>query len=154
MPTGKDTTARILLPMIVGAACMIVALTAVNAITDMAQKPQRIGDIIAFSASTDQPNGDLARLVVHRPGQFGCALDLGTLHQSGGSLVVEGQSMEAAGSFRVHWAGERTSSGANNCGDHADLILDGRELDVIALSAGGYGAGQKRLPIFMNEAGI
>ena len=154
MPTGHDTTARILFPVIIGAGCMIIALTAVNAIAGMAQKSPRIGDIIAFSASADQPTDGLTRLVVHRPGQFGCALDLGTLHQSGGSLVVEGQLMEAAGSFRVHWAGERTSADTNNCGDHADLIMDGRELDIIALSAGGYGAGQKRLPIFMNDAGI
>jgi hypothetical protein len=61
---------------------------------------------------------------------------------------------DAAGSFRVHWAGQRTSSDTGNCGDHADLILDGMELDLLALSAGGYGTDQKRMPFLVNANAI
>ena len=93
-------------------------------------------------------------LIVQRQDQFGCVLDTGVLRQSGGSLVVEGQVIGTAGSFRVHWAGLETSAGAGNCGGDADLILDGRELDVLALHAGGYGSGIKRPPIVVDETGI
>jgi hypothetical protein len=35
---------------------------------------------------------------------------------------------------------------------HADLVLDGQELDILALSAGGYGAGPKTLPMLVSRS--
>jgi len=80
-------------------------------------------------------------------------LDLNVLRRSGGSLVVEGQVSETTGTFRVHWAGQRTSADTANCGEDAILILEKRELDILAMRAGGYGADQKRLPTFVADAG-
>jgi hypothetical protein len=54
----------------------------------------------------------------------------------------------------VHWAGERTAADTGNCGNNADLILDERELDILALGAGGYGAERTRLPVAVMETGI
>jgi hypothetical protein len=148
----NDNTARFLFPAIAGLGCIIVALTAVHAIAAMAHIRPHIGDIVAFTASVDTPTEDGTRLIVHRPNQFGCILDLSVLRQSGGSLVVESQVADTSGSFRVHWAGQRTSADTANCGTHADLVLDGQELDILALSAGGYGAGPKTLPMLVSRS--
>jgi hypothetical protein len=150
MPPNHDTMVRFLLPVIAGMGCMLFALSAVSAIAAMAQIRPHIGDIVSFTATDDQPTAGGTRLIVHRPDQFGCVLDLSVLSHSGGSLVVEAQSAESTGSFRVHWAGERTSADTANCGGDADLILDGQDLDILAVSAGGYGAAQKRLPVLVN----
>lgn len=154
MTPAKNTLARFLLPAIAGLSCVLAALFALNAIAAMADIRPQIGDIVAFTPSADQLDEGGTRLIVHRPHQFGCILDLSVLHHSGGSLVVESQVIEAAGSFRVHWAGERTSIDNANCGRNADLILNRRELDILALSAGGFGARPKRLPAFINRSGV
>jgi hypothetical protein len=153
MPTTNDMT-RILLPVLIGACCVVVALTAVQAIAAMVHASPKIGDIVGFSPVKEQPTADGTKLIVHRPDGYGCVLDLNVLRQSGGSLIVEGQITDSPSSFRVHWAGERTSTDASGCGAQADLVLDGRELDLLALSAGGYGAGEKRLPVLVAATGV
>jgi hypothetical protein len=152
MTPTNDITARFLLPAIAGLGCIIVGLTAVHAIAAMAHIRPHIGDIVAFTPSADQLTEDGTRLIVRRSSQFGCILDLSVMRQSGGSLVVESQITEKAGSFRVHWAGQRTSADTANCGTNADLILDGQELDILAISAGGYGAGPKTLPLMVDRS--
>ena len=76
-------------------------------------------------------------LLAHRPGQFGCVLDLDVLRRSGGSLVVDGKP-EAAGpdTWRLHWAGERTSRDMADCGQEAELILNAADLRMLAAAAG------------------
>ena len=76
-------------------------------------------------------------------------LDLNVLQRSGGSLVVESQMIEAKGSFKVHWAGQRTAADSGNCGSNADLILSKRELRVLASAAGGYESNQQRDSFFI-----
>jgi hypothetical protein len=154
MRPTKDSTARILLPAIIGLACLSLIVGAASAIAAMTHATPRVGDIVAFTPVAGQPVEGSTRLIVNRPNQFGCVLDLGIIRRSGGSLVVESEMTDAAGSFRVHWAGQRTSSDTGNCGDHADLILDGMELDLLALSAGGYGTDQKRMPFLVNANAI
>jgi hypothetical protein len=146
MTPKNDMMMRILFPVIAGLGCMLLTLSAVNAIAAMTHMHPDIGDIVSFTASTEQTVGDGTRLIVHRTDQFGCILDLSSLRRSGGSLVVESQINETAGSFRVHWAWERTSADNANCGAQADLILDEQELNKLAFSAGGYGAGIKQPP--------
>jgi hypothetical protein len=153
MPTKNDIMARILLPAIVGLSSALVALTAVHAIAAMTSMTSRVGDIVSFVPSANQPVEDGVRLIVHRPDQFGCVLDLGILRGSGGSLIVESEVHKAVGSFRVHWAGERTTADTGNCGSSADLILDRRELDILALGAGGYEA-ERRLLLVATENGM
>lgn len=150
IPTN-DIMARILIPVIAGLGFMLLVLFAVNAIAGMVHPRAHIGDIVSFTPSEDKGGEDSTRLIVHRSNQFVCVLDLRVLRHVGGSLVVEGQAAEATGSFRVHWAGQRTSSDNADCGTQADLILDGQELDILALGAGGYGAGTKRLPVLVGQ---
>jgi hypothetical protein len=151
MTPTNDTTARILFPVIAGLGCVLLTMSAVNAIATMAHLRPHIGDIVSFTASDEQTVEEYTRLTVHRPDQFGCVLDLSVLHRAGGSLMIESQVAAATSSFRVHWAGERTSADNANCGAQADLILDGQELDILALSAGGYGAGTKHLPALVSQ---
>jgi hypothetical protein len=44
-------------------------------------------------------------IAVSRPGQYGCILNLDTLHRTGGSLIVEARLAHPAPAFRLHWAG-------------------------------------------------
>jgi hypothetical protein len=153
MPTKNDVMARFLLPAIAGLSSALLALSAVRAIAVMTSMTPHVGDIVSFVPSANQRVEDGVRLIVHRPDQFGCVLDLGILRHSGGSLIVESEVNKAVGSFQVHWAGERTTADTGNCGSSADLILDRLELDILALGAGGYGAERRLLPVAI-ENGI
>ena len=123
-----------------------------DAISELAHPAAHLGDIIAFTASSGEPAPESARLMVHRQDRFGCVLDLNFLRRSGGSLIVEGQS-DTGKSFRVHWAGKRTTADTASCGEQADLIVDSGDLDRLALAAGGYGAGRKHTPFSAADFG-
>jgi hypothetical protein len=142
---------RALGPMIAMASGALVGAFALNAIVKLATTTPHVGDIVAFSASTAAPFDDGTRLLVHRQDQYGCVLDLNVLRRAGGSLIVETQPDAGASGFRVHWAGARTSDDPANCGSDADLIVGRLDLDVLSLSAGGYGIGQKQATPFVTS---
>jgi hypothetical protein len=153
MRISNDKIARLLLPVGVGAACSYMLLTAMSGYATLTNAKPHVGDIVSFAASRDEPAEGGTRLIVHRPGQYDCVLDLNTLRHSGGSLMIEGELTDEAGHYRAHWAGERTTTDSSNCGQSTDLILDAGDLDTIAASAGGYGASKKRLPVAIKEVG-
>jgi hypothetical protein len=110
-----------------------------------------LGDIIVFGA--DRPLArDVAGQVAAQHvgdqefGQAGCMLDVGIMRRSGGSLIVEERAPGPTARVRVHWSGLRTSADADNCGAAADLLLRPREVNALALGAGGYGAGLAARP--------
>ena len=146
-----NKTARELLPAIITATVVVTAALALNVIVRLAQIPPHVGDIVAFRPSEILPVYDGARLLVHRQNQFGCVLDMNVLRHVGGSLVIETQPGIEAGSFRVHWAGTRTSDDAGNCGGDADLIVSRLDLDVLSLSAGGYGVDPQYMVPFVTS---
>ena len=152
MRTTNDKLARSLLPAAIAALCMLGTVTTVKAITELTHPAAHVGDIIAFAPSNGDPSADSPRLIVHRQDRFGCVLDLNTLRRFGGSLIVEGQ-FGTGKNFRVHWAGQRTTADTASCGEQADLIVDAGDLDILALSAGGYGAGRKRTPFTAADFG-
>jgi hypothetical protein len=137
----NELAVRALRPAIAVTACAFLAAGLGDKFTALARSRPSVGDILAFVPSTSMPDGDTTRLLVHRPGQFGCVLDLAVLRRSGGSMVVETEVGVDASNFRVHWAGTRTSNDNANCGGSADLIIDRRDLGILALTAGGYGVG-------------
>jgi hypothetical protein len=121
-------------------AALLVSAIALNLIVRIVHTTPHVGDIVAFAPSTALPADDGTRLIVHRQDQFGCVLDLNVLRRTGGSLVIENQLDAPPGRFAAHWAGPRTSADAADCGSQADLIVDRLDLEILSMSAGGYGA--------------
>ena len=145
MRTSNNRTARALGPAIVAAASVLATAVALNVIVGLAYITPHVGDIVAFRPTQTAPF-EAARLIVHRPDQLGCVLDLNVLRRSGGSLVIETQTDTPGRTFRVHWAGPRTSDEPSNCGKEADLVVDRLDLDILSMSAGGYGVSPKPTP--------
>ena len=148
MRTRHNKTGRLLFPALLGATVAMVAAGAVNLVSAAVMGNAKVGDIIAFEPSHDIPLDVEARIVVHRPDQFGCVLDLNTIRQAGGSLVIEAQLSSEGNSFRLHWAGERTASNSGDCGQSADLILDRADLDNLVQAAGGFGVARRQVHFF------
>ncbi len=149
MRSIDKNTVRILRPAVWLAGCGLAAICMIGTVAALTAAVPRIGDIVAFPpVSSDSVDAGI-RLLVHRQDRFGCVLDLGVLRRSGGSLVVETAAPGDAGHFRVHWAGARTSADQANCGPDADLMVDRRDLAILALAAGGNGADARRMPMEM-----
>lgn len=121
-----------------GAAILSAGLTMTLA-SSFGPATAEVGDIVVFVPG--EPDGDESkmRISAHRPGQSGCVLDLGAIRQAGGSLVVEARVVRPIPGFRLHWAGDRTSTGSDDCGNSADVFLGKGDLGSLAAAAGGYG---------------
>jgi hypothetical protein len=147
MRTNYDRMVRLLAPAVFGAAAVFVAAGAATLIS-FVRSGAAVGDLIVFEPNAGPVADTEPRLVVHRPDQFGCVLDLNTIRQSGGSLIIEARLSGDGQNYRLHWAGERTTADSGDCGHSADLIVDHSDLDNLAVAAGGFGLGHKRTPVF------
>jgi hypothetical protein len=118
-------------------ALAALSLCAAAAAARMQRPDPRIGDIMTFGPGSVWDTETGPRLLAHRPGQFGCVLDLGVLRRLGGSLVIDGK-LTATGpdTWRLHWAGERTSRDMADCGPEAELILNAADVRTLAAAAG------------------
>ena len=151
MRTKRNDPARALVPTLFVGTCVLAVVMTIGKIMEIAAGTPKVGDMVVFTPSAVGPAGEDIRLLVHRQDRYGCVLDLATLQRSGGSLVVETEISTQERMFRVHWAGARTSADNGNCGKAADLIIDHRDVDLLALAAGGYGLGPKRSPVFIRS---
>jgi hypothetical protein len=100
------------------------------------------GDIIAFPA-TRVPSAITVSFTVNHAitrDSMSCILDVQTMQQFGGSLVVEAAQYEPSWIFKVHWAGGRTSNDRDDCGGSADLLLNSYQISALIFAAGGTGA--------------
>ena len=106
-----------------------------------------VGDIVSFAA----PGPALAPAVTFAvarlaaDGQETCRLDSTTMARGGGSLVVEAAAPGQRDGYRAHWAGGPTSTGADDCGRQAELVLSGSDLGALAAAAGGFGVGHRSM---------
>jgi hypothetical protein len=129
---------------------VVVALVGVAGAVKIAQSASElgpaVGDIVQFDPKGYIPLDVRTRIAATRADASACTLDLDTIHRAGGSLIVE-QRLPAddARLYRVHWAGQRSASGAADCGANADLTLDDANLDMLAMAAGGWGVGHKHV---------
>ncbi len=144
---------------LMGAALVAVAITFVVGAANSAKIRVQVGDIIAFEPDpatiANNPFIPAGRIAVHRPGQYGCILDLETLRHDGGSLVAEARLASEGHSFRLHWAGTRTAADSGDCGANADLIIDPDDLSRLAIAAGGFVTGStKQAGTDTNLAGL
>ncbi len=105
-----------------------------------------VGDIVEFDPNGYLPLDVHTQIAATRPGAGGCILDLGSIHRTGGSLVVEQRYLGVGNNrYRVHWAGQQSAEGSADCGREADLTLDDTNLDLLAMAAGGWGVGHKHV---------
>jgi hypothetical protein len=139
-PTGLITTAVLTVTV-----AMVGLAGAIRLALNAAEIGPQVGDILTFEASRKPPRNAPARVAAARDGQADCVLDTAVLHRLGGSLVVESRSPRPKRLYRLHWAGTRSADGAADCGTAADLLLDTERLEMIAMAAGGFGAGRREL---------
>ncbi len=149
MSTRNDDISRLLPAAIFTAATLLVATGAMSVISTLAISGPRVGDIITFdpSLAPDSAASENVRLSAARENKASCVLDLDTITHRGGSMVLEARVPGVSRAFFLHWAGERTSSDAGDCGRNADLVVDRRDIDILALTAGGYGVDPKTHPL-------
>ncbi len=152
MRTLNNKPTNALLPAIIVAAGVMTAALALNEVVRLVDVTPNVGDIVTFVASPVALNGDKTRLLVHRDDQFGCVIDLNVLRHGVGSLVIESRPATKASNFRVHWAGARTSSDSGNCGSDANLVVDRLDLNILSVSAGGYGVEPQAAASLFNSA--
>jgi hypothetical protein len=148
MRSTNRGTAALLVPALAVAVSVLAAGVTGNAIGTYFAGGPKIGHIIAFEPSAATTARDGSRLELRRPNQPYCIFDLNVVRRLGGSLVVERQLEGDVADFRVHWAGQRTSDDAADCGGDATLIAGRQELDRLASSAGGYTVSETLTPIF------
>lgn len=134
MRAGPRRLTALLAPAALAVGSAGIALAA--ALAAGAHPRSMVGDIIRFEPAQLPAGVPEERIVVHRAGQFGCVLDLRTIRRDGGSLVVESQLADGGRSFRLHWAGGRTTIDSGDCGVGADLIVDRRDLARLTRAAG------------------
>jgi hypothetical protein len=144
MRTRNRKTVASLLPAVAVAASVMAAGIGGNVLGTYVNSAPQVGHIVTFDPSSGIAEGP--RIEVRRQDESTCVLDLGVMHRFGGSLVVETRVVDTPADFRVHWAGRLTSNDSTDCGSDAIIMVARRELDLLASSAGGYGAGQDRAP--------
>jgi hypothetical protein len=60
-----------------------------------------------------------------------CVLDPRIMLASGGSIVIKAVQPKPNRSYRVDWAGSRTSDGGADCGPNGEFLLS--QVDIVEL---------------------
>jgi hypothetical protein len=146
--TGSEDSIWTVLPVALIVVLMVGVLT-MGVLRTFNFGPS-VGDVIVFAASHSPGPADglpRADMKAARAGSAAsnCVLSPATMAAEGGSLVVEGSIPHPGPVFLVHWAGHRTSGGADDCGSTADLLLPPADLLDLAAYAGGFGVGRQAL---------
>jgi hypothetical protein len=136
------------LPIVTAIAIMVTGCLSTLLVLEMDEFQPKIGDIVVFkpgSQDTDmwQMSIQATMLPANSAPATDCSLDPNVMATGGGSLVVEGREGEPSLLYRVHWSGDRTSKGSDNCGSAIDLAMARSDLQRLANAAGGFGVGEK-----------
>jgi hypothetical protein len=120
------------------AACLLVVMIIGASLRLAASMSARTGDVIRLDP-TDRPISDSAALVpaivVGDGPDRVCTFNLRVMELSGGSLVIEATQFDPVLSYRVHWAGVRTSNDANDCGRAAELQVNADAIAALSMAA-------------------
>jgi hypothetical protein len=124
-----------------GLVCLVLLVIIVNTLRLVDNLGPQIGDIITFSpAKKISPDAQEAVAVTMTLAgsltAVPCVLDPRTMLASGGSLVIEAVRPKPNPSYRVHWAGARTSDGRTDCGAQAEFLLNQSDIVALHLAAG------------------
>jgi len=114
------------LPIVTAMAIMVTGCLSTLLVLEMDEFQPKIGDIVVFKpGSQDTDMWQLSIQATMLPAKSApatdCSLDPNVMATGGGSLVVEGREEEPSLLYRVHWSGDRTSKGSDNCGSAVDL---------------------------------
>jgi hypothetical protein len=141
---GSGEVLRTALFALVIATLLVSSVAVVSAARTMDFGP-KVGDILVFRPGARVPaDWEFTAETSAKPGDA-CALQPVAMAVDGGSLVVE-QRIETPRSFRVHWAGGRTSESATDCGSNAELIVPGEDLQLLSNAVGGAGVEHRTFP--------
>ena len=119
-------------------AMLLVSSVAVASAMMALDISPNVGDILVF-----RPNARLATdwsFDVARSAEptSRCIMKPDVMAAGGGSVVIE-ERLNGPHSYRVHWAGTRSSDGSFDCGRSADLIVSGPDMQLLSNSVGGPG---------------
>ena len=120
-------------------AALLVSSVAVVSSARTIDLAPKAGDILVFKANMRVPaDWEFAAVIESDQLPVSCTLKPGIMASGGGSLVVE-QRFAGSRLYRVHWAGQRTSNDASDCGNAADLLVSRLDLQLMTNAVGGAG---------------
>lgn len=136
------------LPVLAAVGIMATGCLSTLLVLQLEEFRPKVGDMVVFRAGSqdvDMWQMHIPATVVSTTGEAlgACALDPSVISASGGSLVVEARHLTPTLLYRVHWAGQRTTGDAANCGNDAELTVTRTDLQRLANAAGGFGIGNK-----------
>jgi hypothetical protein len=120
------------------AAGLLVATIITVSLRLAASMNDRTGDIIRLSPTTRPVSDSDARIpavVIDDGPERGCMFDLRVMELSGGSLVIDATQFDPVLSYRIHWAGVRTSTDASDCGRAAELRVSADVIAALSMAA-------------------
>lgn len=138
---GKPEDLHVVLCGVAATALLIVAVISGSLWLANALRPQT-GDIITFDPSKRATNEEQTTITARTVGNssvVSCVLEPRLMQATGGSLVIEATQFGSDVSYKVHWAGGRTSGDGADCSSSADLLLSPANLATLSLAAGGWG---------------
>jgi hypothetical protein len=136
-PAGTGEIARTAMLASLIAGLLVTGVVVVSAATTIDVGP-KVGDILVFRPGASMPGDwEFTVATVASPVVM-CRLRPAVMATGGGSLVVE-ERFHHPRTFRVHWAGVRTSDGTTDCGNSAELVLSGPDLQLLSNAVGGPG---------------
>jgi hypothetical protein len=124
-------------------ACLLAALLASSVAVVSAARTidiaPKIGDILVFRVGAQVPTDwDFPAVTISDQLPVSCNLQPDVMVSAGGSLVVE-ERLANKRMYRVHWAGQHTSTGASDCGAAADVLVSRYDLQLLINAVGGTG---------------
>ena len=135
---NRKNLARMLLPLGVGATCVVALLAGIRVTGAMKPGAPPEGEIIGFQPVSIAAASGGTMVTAERLDQPSCQLDTHTLQHFGGSLVIEAVSGRQGGHILVHWAGQRTAAGRDDCGTQGELMLLPAGVDSLRSAARTY----------------
>jgi hypothetical protein len=141
-PAGDTLGTALLACMLAALLASSVAMVAAARTIDIAPK---VGDILVFKPGARMPvEWEFAAVTTSDQLPVSCNLRPDVMASAGGSLVVE-ERFAGKRMYRVHWAGQHTSSGETDCGAVADLLVARSDLQLLSNAVGGPGVEHKPL---------
>jgi hypothetical protein len=124
-------------------AFALCLMTCLLSLSQMQEVGPDVGEIVTFDPHDGPKRWEMpgipARLALVDTSRQSCLLMPSVIAAGGGSLVIEAKQLAHPPVFLVHWSGQRTDDGAQDCGRSADLLLSLIQLRALANVAGGFG---------------